>query len=74
MDTALLRWIMILVAALCGFSVGWLAFYWKRRNSSAWMIYGALTFGAAAVILAFLPRLERRKLLPEAQRQQNWHR
>lgn len=71
MDSAELRWMAITAVAI-GVAVGMLAFRWKRRSTTVWTIYGMLTFGAAVVILALLPRLERRKLLPE--RERNWHR
>jgi MFS family permease len=72
-DPGMQRWLAILVAAAAGLAVGTLAFRWKRRNSAIWMIYGAVTFGAAALVLAFLPRLERRHLSPRREDQANWH-
>ena len=71
MDGAVLQWLAGAGAA-AGIGVGMLAFRWKRRSRVAWMIYGGVTFGAATLILAFLPRRERRDL--SVQRHQNWHR
>ncbi len=71
-EAAGMRWWLLLAAAIAGIAVGMLAFRWKRRSSAVWMIYGAVTFGAAALILALLPRVERRTLLPD--RDRNWHR
>ena len=72
MDGATLKVIAGSAALLIGMSVGALAYYWKRRSSAIWTIFGALTFGAAVLVLALLPRRERRHLLP--QRERNWHR
>lgn len=71
MRDTLLIWIAA-GGSVAGFFVGLFAYRWKRRNPAAWMIYGVITFGFAAVILAVLPRLERRTR--EYERQVNWHR
>lgn len=61
--------------AAIGLLIGQLAFYWKRRSSIMWMIFGGLTFGAALLVLALLPRVERRSLSGEQPRgEHNWHR
>lgn len=73
MDAVSLIWFA--ADATIGLSVGLLAFYWKRRSMMMWIIYGALTFGLALPVLAFLPRLERRSLSDRQPRgEHNWHR
>ena len=73
MEPGLQRWLILLAAAGVGLAVGTLAFRWKRRNAAIWMILGTVTFGVAAVVLAGLPRLERRRLSGEREDSANWH-
>ena len=63
--------LLIFLGAAAGAIGGLFAYPWKRRNSGAWMLYGAVTFGAALILLALLPRLERRS--PPIQHLRNWH-
>lgn len=69
----MLRWMLLLTAAGTGVAVGVLAAHWKRRNGALWMIYGMVTFGAAGLVLAGLPRLERRRLPGVRDGGANWH-
>lgn len=62
---------VVAVGVAAGGVGGLFAHPWKRRNSIAWSIYGAVTCGAALILLALLPRLERRSL--PANRERNWH-
>ncbi len=71
MNVTLLPW-LIALGATAGAIGGLFAFSWKRRNSAAWMLYGVVTCGGALILLALLPRLERRTLPTD--RERNWHR
>lgn len=71
MESSILPWLVGLGVAT-GAIGGLFAYPWKRRNSVAWLIYGAVTCGGALILLALLPRLERRTVPTD--RERNWHR